>query len=195
MYNVRYGAQMVVPAALFVALLVDRIGSITKGRLLAISRVVLVGVILAQTVLIISQGIITVQDGQFNFACGPQKTIAMYLAEHYSGGRVLQDVYASQFDVSDAGMDFKNVIYEGSGDYWTQALQDPTSMVDWIVIRPADPLDLVSRHINQDPSFLSHYSLVVTQTNGILLYHIAGKPPLPTRPAPPIWNGDHHSCS
>jgi cellulose synthase/poly-beta-1,6-N-acetylglucosamine synthase-like glycosyltransferase len=195
MYNVRYGTQMVVPAALFVALLVDRIGSITKGRLLAIDRVVLVGVILAQTVLIISQGIITVQDGQFNFACGPQKTITQYLAEHYNGGKVLQDVYASQFDVSDAGMDFKNIIYEGSGDYWTQALQDPTSMVDWIVIRPADPLDLVSQHINQDPSFLSHYSLVVTQSNGILLYHIAGKPPLPARPAPPIWNGDHHSCS
>ena len=60
MYNVRYGAQMVVPAALFVALLVDSIGSITNGRFLAISRVVLVGMILAQTVLIISQGIITV---------------------------------------------------------------------------------------------------------------------------------------
>jgi len=195
MYNVRYGAQMVVPAALFVAILVERISSITKGRFYAIDRVVLVGVILAQTVLIFSQGIITVQDGQFNFACGPQKTITQYLAEHYNGGKVLQDVYASQFDVSDAGMDFKNVIYEGSGQYWTQALQDPTSSVDWIVIRPADPLDLVSRRIQQDPAFLSHYTLVVTQTNGILLYHIVGKPPLPTRPAPPVWNGDHYPCS
>ncbi len=199
MYNVRYGAQMVVPAALFVALLVERISSITKDRFKAISRVTLLGVILAQTCLIISQGIITVQDSQFNYACGPQRAIVRYLAQHYNGGRILQDVYASQFDVSDAGMDFKNVIYEGSAQYWSQALQDPTSLVDWIVIRPADPLDLVSQRLKKDPAFNAtfnaHYTKVESQTNGIYLYHINEKPPLPTRPAPPAWNGDNYSCS
>ena len=185
---------MVVPAALFIALLVERISSNAKGHFSALVRIVFVGVVIAQTLLIISQGIITVEDGQFNFACGPQKTITQYLAQHYNGGEVLQDVYSSQFDVSNAGIDFTNVIYEGSGHYWTRALQDPTHTVDWIVIRPADPLDLVSQRIKQDPAFLSHYTQVVTQTNGIVLYHIMGKPPLPTRPAPPLWHGDHHAC-
>jgi cellulose synthase/poly-beta-1,6-N-acetylglucosamine synthase-like glycosyltransferase len=199
MYNVRYGAQMVVPASLFVALLVERIGSIIKGRFLAIGRFVLLGVIIAQTVLITSQGIITVQDSQFNYACGPQKTIVKYLEQHYNGGRILQDVYASQFDVSDAGIDFRNVIYEGSGQYWQQALEDPTSQVDWIVIRPDNPLDLVSQQLKKDPAFNAtfhaQYTQVASQTNGIYLYHINGKPPLPARPAPITWNAGNYSCS
>src|SRR5207247_8553755 len=124
-----------------------------KCRVAVIGRFALLGVILAQIVLIISQGIITVQDGQFNYACGPQKTIVKFLAQHYDSGKILQDVYASQFDVSDAGIDFRNVIYEGSGQYWIKALQDPTSIVDWIVIRPSDPLDLVSKQLKTDPAF------------------------------------------
>jgi len=199
MYNVRYGAQMVVPASLFVALLVDRIGSITKGRFNTIGRVVLLGVILAQTLLIFSHGIITVQDGQYNYACGPQRTIVKFLAQHYDTGKILQDVYASQFDVSDAGIDFRNVIYEGSGQYWSKALQDPTSLVDWIVIRPADPLDLVSVQLKKDPAFNAtfhaNYVQVASQTNGIYLYHINGKSPLPTRPAPTVWDAGNYSCS
>src|SRR6266566_4843042 len=199
MYNVRYGAQMVVPASLFAALLVERIGGITKGRFTAIGRVALLGVILTQALLIFSQGIITVQDGQFNYDCGPQRTIVKFLAQHYDSGKILQDVYASQFDVSDAGIDFRNVIYEGSGQYWSQALQDPTSLVDWIVIRPADPLDLVAQRITKDPAFSSifhsQYIQVASQTNGIYLYHINGKSPLPARPAPTVWNAGNYSCS
>jgi len=190
---------MVVPASLFVALLVERIGSITKGRFTAIARFALLGVILARTVLIISKGIITVQDGQYNYACGPQKTIVKFLAQHYDSGKILQDVYASQFDISDAGIDFRNVIYEGSGQYWSQALQDPTSLVDWIVIRPADPLDLVSQRINKDTAFSSffhsQYIQVASQTNGIYLYHINGKSSLPARPAPTVWNAGNYACS
>jgi cellulose synthase/poly-beta-1,6-N-acetylglucosamine synthase-like glycosyltransferase len=199
MYNVRYGAQMVVPASLFIALLVERVGSITKGRFHTIGRFALLGVILAQTLLIFSQGVITVQDGQYNYACGPQKTIVTFLAQHYDNGNILQDVYASQFDVSDAGIDFRNVIYEGSGQYWIQALQNPTSLVDWIVIRPADPLDIVSIQLKKDPAlnatFQANYSLVASQTNGIYLYHINGKSPLPSRPAPATWNAAGYSCS
>jgi cellulose synthase/poly-beta-1,6-N-acetylglucosamine synthase-like glycosyltransferase len=199
MYNVRYGAQMVVPASLFVALLVERIGSIAKGRINTIGRITLLWVILAQTLLIVSQGIITLQDGQFNYACGPQKTIVTFLAQHYDTGKILQDVYASQFDVSDAGIDFRNVIYEGSGEYWIQALQDPTSTVNWIVIRPSDPLDLVSQQLKKDPAFNAtfhaQYIQVASQTNGVYLYHINGKTPLPTRPVPIVWNAGNYSCS
>jgi cellulose synthase/poly-beta-1,6-N-acetylglucosamine synthase-like glycosyltransferase len=199
MYNVRYGAQIVVPFSLFVALLIERIGSIAKGRFNTFGRVALLGVIIAQTLLIFSHGIITLQDGQFNYACGPQKTIVTFLAQHYNTGKILQDVYSSQFDVSDAGIDFRNVIYEGSGQYWVKALQDPTSMVDWIVVRPSDPLDLVSQRLKKDPAFNAtfhaQYILVASQTNGIYLYHIDGKPPLPTRPAPIVWNAGNYSCS
>jgi cellulose synthase/poly-beta-1,6-N-acetylglucosamine synthase-like glycosyltransferase len=195
MYNVRYGAQMVVPAALFISILVERVSSIPLRHFYAVGRVVLMAAILTQSALITSQGIISLQDGQFSYSCGPQKIINQFLAEHYNGGEILQDVYASQFEASDAGIDFKNVIYEGSGQIWLQALQDPASSVDWIVVKPDSSIDLVGQRLKEDPAFLSQFTLVVRQTNGILLYHHLGKPSLPTRPAPPSWKGEHHPCS
>ncbi|HKV02260.1 MAG TPA: glycosyltransferase, partial [Ktedonobacteraceae bacterium] len=195
MYNVRYGAQMAVPVALFMAILVERISSISMRRFYLIGRFVLIGVILAQSVLITSQGIIDLQDGQHIYACSPQLIINQYLAEHYNGGEILQDVYTAQFDASAAGIDFKNVIYEGSGRFWSQALQNPASSVDWVILNPGNPSDPVAQRLKEDPTFLSQFTPVVRQTDGILLYHHLGKPPLPTRPAPPMWKGEHYSCS
>ncbi|MEO6890074.1 MAG: glycosyltransferase [Ktedonobacteraceae bacterium] len=195
LYNVRYGTQMVAPVALCVAMLAERMGSIPLPRFRAFSRFIIMGVILAQSFLITSQGIISLQDGQYSYSCGPQKTVNLYLAEHYAGGKVLQDVYASQFDVSDSGMDFKNVVYEGSGQVWLQALQHPDSLVDWIVVNPTNSIDLVARHLKTEPTLLSQFTLVVRQSNNILLYHHNDRPPLPTRQAPLVWKGPHYPCS
>ena len=107
---------------------------------------------------------------------------------------MLQDVYASQFDVSDAGLDFRHVIYEGTGHIWLQALQHPASSIEWIVVNPTNSIDLVATYLKANPTFSSQFTLVVRQTNGILLYHHEGRPPLPTRPAPPGWKGEYSPC-
>ena len=195
MYNVRYGAQMVVPVALFISILIERISSVSLRPFYWIGRFVLVGVILAQSLLITSQGIIDLQDGQHIYACSPQLTINQYLAEHYNGGEILQDVYTAQFDASAAGIDFRNVIYEGSGRFWSQALQNPESSVDWVIVNPGNAIDPVAKRLKEDPTFLSQFTPVVRQTDGVLLYHHLGKPPLPTRPAPPVWKGEHYPCT
>jgi hypothetical protein len=195
MYNVRYGAQAVVPVAFFMAVLVERMSSVPWQRFYTIGCGTLLGVILLQSVLIASQGIISLQDGQYTYACGPQKTIIQYLAEHYNGGRVLQDVYASQFDVSDAGINYSNVIYEGSALFWERGLQNPASTAEWVVVTPHMTIDPIAQRLQANPAFLSQFTLVVKQTNDILLYHRLGGAPLPTRPAPPVWSGNHPSCS
>jgi hypothetical protein len=153
-------------------------------------------VILTQSALISSQGIISLQEGQYAYACGAKRTALEYLVEHYDGGKILQDVFTTQVDPAEFEANFKSIIYEGSGQLWLQALHDPANSVEWILVNPGNKADLVARHIDVTTSdFLSQFTLVVRQSDGILLYHIVGKPPLPTRPAPPIWNGDHHSCS
>ena len=195
LYNVRYGAQMVVPTALFVAILAERIRSIPLRHLSWIASLILLGVIILQSMLITNQGIISLQEGQYDYSCGPKKIIVQYLAEHYNGGKILQDVYASQFDASDAGINFDNVVYEGTAQYWAQALRQPESLVDWVVVTPQIAIDPVAQHLKSDPAYLSHFTLVVRQSDGILLYHRVGEPPLPTRPAPPVWKGVHYSCS
>src|SRR5438105_1688503 len=66
MYNVRYGAQMVTPAALFVATLVEGLNIVPLLHFPSSGRVMLVGVILLQSILTTSQGIISLDMVQTN---------------------------------------------------------------------------------------------------------------------------------
>ncbi len=195
MYNVRYGAQMVLPIALFVTILIERLGSISPESFRWLRRVILVAIVISQCLLVSFQGVISLQEAQHAYACEPQRVIVQYLAQHYNGGRILQDVYASQFDATDADIDFHNIIYEGSTPYWTQALQNPSATVQWVIVTPHIAIDPVAQHASKDPSFLSQFVLVAQQSNGIRLYHHKGEPPLPSRPLQPVWSGSHASCS
>ncbi len=133
MYNVRYGAQMVAPTAFCIAILADKLSSISIPYSSLVTRVLLIAVVLTQCVLIQLQGVISLQDGQYNYACSPQHTTLDYLAEHYNGGRILTDVYAIGFDPTDLGIiNFRDVVYEGSNPYWSQALRNPAHSVEWI---------------------------------------------------------------
>jgi hypothetical protein len=196
MYNVRYGSQIVAPVALGIALLAQHIIRIPLSRFRQIGTITLIGIVLMQNVLIASQGIITVQDGLYNYACSTYETpIIDYLIAHFNGGMILQDVYTTQFDVTEAGLDFKNVIYEGSGPVWSHALQNPAQSAEWIVVKPDSSIDIVAQHINLHSTvFLSQFQLVVRQSNNVLLYHRLGEPPLPNHPVPPPLQLPHFPC-
>jgi len=195
MFNVRFGVQMVAPAALFIATLLQAInrGAVSRWRPV-VGHVLLAGIILMQSILLTSQGIISLQEGQHNYPCSSQQIITQYLAQHYNGGRILQDVTTGP-ETTEAGMDFKNIIYQGSGSLWQQAVENPASIIEWVIVRPGSQ-DLVAQHVDvNDPHFLSQFTLVARQTDGILLYHRRGGPPLPTRSAPPPMQVVHHPCS
>jgi len=181
-YNARYGAQMVAPAAFFLTTLVARW---PRGRLNIIPQVILSVTIVAQTIITASGGIISLQEGQYGLDCAELHPLVVYLSQHYTGGRILEDMYSADTYSLDAdvGVDFKNVIYEGSGEFWDQALRNPAAVVDWVIANPRDGGDLVARHINvASQAFLSQFSLVVQEQGGLSLYHRNGLPPLPTRP-------------
>ncbi|MBV9616984.1 MAG: hypothetical protein JO031_16135 [Ktedonobacteraceae bacterium] len=196
MYNVRYGAQMVAPTAFCIAILADKLSSISIPYSKLVTQVLLTGVILTQCVLIQLQGVISLQDGQYNYSCSPRHTTLDYLSEHYNGGRILTDVYAIGFDPTDSGfINFRDVVYEGSGSYWTQALRNPAQSVEWLLVNPSNNVDLVAQHIDlNSPAFLSQFTLVARQTNNIRLYHRLGGPPLPDRPAPSPLHFEHAPC-
>jgi len=46
----------------------------------------------------------------------------------------------------------------------------------------------------KSPIFLSQFMLVAGEADGLLLYYRRDEAPLPTRPAPPIWKGEHYPC-
>ena len=152
-------------------------------------------VIVLQTILVVNGGIITLQDGQYGGACTYAHPINTYLAQHYAGGRILENIFSSKIDGTEAEVDLKDIISESSGELWKEALNDPASMVEWIIVRPGLKTDPIVTHVDlQSPAFLSQFTLVLQEQNGISLFHRKGLPPLPTRPLPPGFLAEHRLC-
>jgi len=195
-WNVRFGAEIVAPVALFLAVLVKLWSPRNWGPLWGVLRSVLfAGGILIQTVLVAHSGIVSLQDGLYGASCLPPEPVALFLAQHYAGGKILEDDNAFRINEADIGIDLKDTIYEGSGVLWKQALQDPAATVDWIIAQPKVENDAIATHINlKSPLFLSRFRLEVQQRDGLRLYHKVGGPPLPTRPIPPGLSADHRLC-
>jgi cellulose synthase/poly-beta-1,6-N-acetylglucosamine synthase-like glycosyltransferase len=196
-YNTRYGAQMIAPIGLVVGCGLFYIVSHLPKKVVLKRGVLLLFAFLPlfQSAAIVNQGVISLQDGQYNVSCSYPRTIDAYMYEHYNGGLILNDVAALAFDSAGADIDFKNVVYEGSNTYWTQALKNPASIVTWVVANPTIANDLVSQHINVNSvQFLSQYRPVVKQGDGAILFYKIGASPLPDRTAPPVYTYPHQPC-
>ncbi len=212
LFNARYGEVIVVPAAIFLAFLADFLvtvplqspNSFARRFGQTVSRytvpLVCIAVIIAQSALIVNTGIITLQDGQSGLACTPTHTIVIYLAEHYAGGKILEDLYTSKVDALEptANIDFKNIVYEGSGQLWTEAISHPQQVVDWIIVNTNASNasnDYIARKINlTSTKFTSQFSFVLQEPNGLTLYHRNGLPPLPWHQVSQSIYTEHSLC-
>lgn len=189
-YNARYGVQMVVPIALFLATLISHT---SLRRLQVLAQCTLIVVIIGQSLWTASHGIISLEDGQFGLSCAHSHPVIIYLAQHYNSGKILEDLYDTKIDAMnpEAGIDFKNIIYEGSGKLWQQALHNPSSAVNWIIVNPANKYDQVTQHLT--PKFNEQYTRDIEEPNGLSLYHRNGLV-LPTRPIPTFFLDQHMLC-
>jgi cellulose synthase/poly-beta-1,6-N-acetylglucosamine synthase-like glycosyltransferase len=196
LWNDRFGVQTVAPVALFLAILAKRWFVTNLAPLwTAILQVALVIVIGIQTLLTVNGGIISLQDGLYGASCIPTERITIYLAQHYAGGKILEDVNAFPINEADIGIDLKDTIYEGSGALWQRALQDPAAEVDWIIAQPALHDDLIASNIDlKSPQFLSQFTFVLREGDGLTLYHRNGLPPLPTRAIETYLVSEHSLC-
>jgi hypothetical protein len=152
-------------------------------------------VIVAQTLLIVAGGIITLEDGIYGGSCAFPHPINVYLAQHYNGGRVLENTFTSNIDGADAGLLLKDIVYDGSGNLWGKALKNPEVMVDWVIVDPGNPKDIVAQNIDvNSPRFQQNFTLVYKEQYGLRLYHRNGLPPLPTHPISPYLASAHSLC-
>jgi len=197
LYNVRYGSEMVAPATLFITILVARISTPVRLHWRGICQFLFVLAILAQTAMtIFSTGLVDLQDGQFGLSCAPTHTINAYLAAHYNGGKILMDVSTGDYSESETGLNFDDVIYDGSGVLWTMALANPAGSVDWVIVDRKPQDDEVGKHIDVDsPAFLDQFTLVAQESDGIYLYHRNdGAPLTPIHPVPSSILSSHLAC-
>jgi len=198
LFDVRFGSETVAAIAICLAILAHYFQQLFSRRrpLLGKAGHILIAlVVIVQSVLIATGGIITVQDGIYGGSCAFPHPINAYLAQHYDGGRVLEDTFTSNIDGADAGLLLKNVVYDGSGKMWINALQHPETLVDWIIVDPHNPKDIVAQHIDvNNPRFQQMFSLVYKENYGLSLYHRNGLPPLPTRLISPDLLQAHSLC-
>jgi cellulose synthase/poly-beta-1,6-N-acetylglucosamine synthase-like glycosyltransferase len=197
LYNVRYGVQMVPALAITLAFLLSRLQRVTIPRfpVKPVLIAALLALIVGQSVLVQMQGVVSVQDGEYNVMCQPHHDPLVYLEEHYNGGNVLQDVFTVGYDASDTGIiNFRQVIYEGSGPLWQQAIRHPATYAQWLLVNVGNPLDALAQRMQHDPTYLAPFLAVAHQSNGVVLYQRIAKNPLAHRAAPPFYGYSHHPC-
>ncbi|MDQ2905125.1 MAG: glycosyltransferase [Ktedonobacteraceae bacterium] len=198
LFNVRFGCEVAAASGLLLAFLASWMQQILPRILGMLGQVLVVVAVVAQIFFLTTGGVVTLQDGQFGGSCAFPHLISLYLAQHYTGGRILENTFTSNVDGVDAGVQLKDIVYDGSADLWTQALRDPASVVDWIIMDPKNPRDIVTQHINTNSlQFQQQFTLVYQEQFGLRLYHRNGLPPLPTRQVPVsamIDLNEHSQC-
>lgn len=165
-YNVRYGAAMVVPVALALALFIDRISAIHFP--VSIFRIALcIVIVLSQPLLLISQGVITLYDGQYGYSCqAAQPAVRTLLRYYQQGERILLDEGA--VFLPDLSIALRNFVGEGNRHYWERALLKPEKQVTWVLLSRR-PQDRVARRFRRDAAFHKKFTLLHDE-NGLQLY-------------------------
>jgi len=209
-FNNRFGMVGVPPAAIFFAVLVAFLmpkfqGLLSKlhwPRWLKIQYAIPVlcsVIIIGQSVATTANGIISLEDGQFGRSCQPNQEIVDFMARYYDGGSILLDTYVNSrlyLMGPVAGVPFKNIVYQGSSALWQNALQDPASVVDWVVAVPGSSTDKVARAIDLDSVFFkAQFTEVVRDKWNLAVFRRNDLPALVEHPLNPVAVFNNPTCS
>ena len=193
LFNVRYGIAMAAPCAVLVAPLVASLR--IKWRMLAtVFQIVVLTTVIGQAMLT-SHTNIVLEDGLHGISCEIPLATNRFLAQYYNGGKVLEDNFTSRVDGGEAGFNFRDVIYEGSGDLWSKAIEHPARYAKWIVLN-SNPDDLVRLHMEiNNNEFLTQYTLVASDKSSTRLYHLKSDPLVKVHSIPDNFLSEYSKCA
>ncbi|MEZ4670208.1 MAG: glycosyltransferase [Anaerolineae bacterium] len=190
-FNTRFGMVGVPPAAIFIAVLIAFISAKLPGILQRLKlgnrplyrygfAAACSFMIVGQSVAVSNYGITSLEDGQFGHSCQPNQTIVDYLSEYYDGGKILLDTYVNSrlyLMGPVAGVNFRDIVYQGTGSIWERALRDPASVVDWVVAVPGSEDDKVAKAIDLDGLlFNAQFTLIMKDKWDLALYRRSDLP-------------------
>jgi glycosyltransferase involved in cell wall biosynthesis len=158
--NVRYGLQILLAVAVFLAFLAGRIKKLTP--LIAIA-------LLIQCGLFIKTGqVITYVDGTSGLSS--QKiskgidapAVESYMKSHYDSGLVLMDDYRRPIGLVESGIPMNRFIGSGNKPYWNESFDDPGKYANWIIVQKSDT-DAVWTGIHRKDLIDSKFALVYSK--------------------------------
>lgn len=139
MHNIRYGITFVPFFALMSALILVR----TRLKLLA--PLILLLVILEYGIMFSTNNIITLNESLRGFAGASvhesRKDAGEWLESNYTEGQIFVDTFDNDSVVFYSHIPLNQWIMVSDPDLYGKALEDPSRVVDWVVIRDGDSLD------------------------------------------------------
>ncbi len=72
-----------------------------------------------------------------------RKPFADTFRSRYHGGRLLASMGSTAPVLFETGLPLREVVHEGNGHYWANAVVDPHRFVSWVLVADGDILDQV----------------------------------------------------
>jgi len=154
-FNVRYGI-MALP---FVAVFVGLLSNFLKKKVFIVLVAILV---IAQSLLVYHQGLITVTDGTIGSSSFVNNDVAQVLAQNVTSGQnVLMSISSFNAVSFKSNLPLNDFIYEGVSNEWPEALIRPENYATWIVMANGNVGDPVYTALRTegDDNFLKEYKL------------------------------------
>lgn len=165
--NVRYGIQILLAVALFVAYVGSKI-RVTVPLLLLIVFAQSYAFLGSHNVIVYTDATVGLSSQKISKGADAPPAEA-YLHSHYQSGLVLMDDYRNPIGLVESGIPMNKFIGSGNKPYWQEALDDPAREAEWVVLQKASS-DSVWTHMTHKAILYDHYSLVY-RSGGIFIYH------------------------
>jgi hypothetical protein len=128
-FNLRFGLMAIPAISFYISHLCRKKGVL---KIVIFSLLILQVVVLVSTdsIMCLNEGLKIIQDRKREGIDGS----AMYLKRSYDRGLILTEVFKGEPLIFLSGLDYKNLIHEGTQNYWWESLADPGKYADWVVI-------------------------------------------------------------
>jgi hypothetical protein len=108
-----------------------------------------------------------------------RQVVTEYLRQHQREGKILVSLASLSHyvqELSEIGVNVRDVIHEGNGDLWAAALNMPRAHVAWVLVEElAEGGDVLAARARGNPEFLRGFTRVAAG-GGVALYHRSQEP-------------------
>jgi hypothetical protein len=154
LFNIRYGLMMVPAVAIFVGYFVHRVPTL---------RYVIVGLLAMITLFsFVNHDVITIDDASVGASGANAREVSQWLNDNAKDkeGYVLISLESHDAVIFSSGLKMKRFIHEGTGEYWTSAINQPDKWARWIVTRTNDRYNVIFKKLEGNESFKTNYRLI-----------------------------------
>lgn len=174
-FNVRYGVIALIPAVIITCTALFKLIKFSKVKTLTYS--IFLTLLAGDILFFATTGMpATIQDGKTGisgFGQANEVVMSETVKNNCQNGKTLISAGQDEIIMFESGFPMKQFIYEGSGKYWRQALENPAENAVCIVLQKNG---FVERGLNEKNSdWQKNYEIIFNAQGNSVIYKLAGK--------------------